>query len=503
MGGSVAKIDLHVKVYIGIYTDMYTTTERFGRIHTSKKPLSKARNGLRRQPLAQLEKICERKFPHDCGALTSEKGNSRERIYTPKTTGLAFRSQILSPGSSCREAVREVQAAYALMPNAPAVSSDTSPYCQARARLETDRLVGVRRHLTQQMERNVPHGSVPWSRPIKVVDGTCFNLPDTPQNRALYPQSTDQKPGCGFPLVRMVGVFSLQTGANQEHAEAAYLTSEGALFRQLWSTFESGDVVLADRLFDSFSHFAGLRQRGVDAIFSIHVNRAHDFRCGRPLGQHDRLYTLSKPAHPAAGWTAEEWAALPATLTVRQLKAKIQNPKGRLKTITLITTLLDPSLWPKKLLLLIYRHRWNVELFLDDIKTTLQMDMLSCKTPAMVQKELEMHWVGYNLTRAIMQEAALSCHVPLARVSFKGTLDTIRQFSHTLARIPMRQRTKRLDVYARMLETIATDLLPERPGRREPRCVKRRPKAYPFMTSPRSQMKDAPKSSRRKSKTLQ
>jgi hypothetical protein len=479
---------------------MYTTTELFGKIHTSKKPLAVARDGLRRQPLSQLEALCDRKFPGGWAALNPDKANSRERVYTPKTTGLAFLSQILSPGSSCREAVRQVQGAYALLPNAPMVSSDTSPYCQARARLELDRLVGVRRHLTGQMERNVPHGAVPWSRPIKVVDGTCFNLPDTPGNRALYPQSTDQKPGCGFPLVRMVGVFSLQTGANLEHAEAAYLTSEGALFRQLWSTFKPGDIVLADRLFDSFNNFAGLLQEGVDAIFSIHANRSHDFRSGRALGQHDRLYNLTKPAHPAAGWTAEEWAALPVTLTVRQLKAKIHNPNGRVKTITLITTLLDPILWPKELLLLIYRHRWNVELFLDDIKTTLQMDMLSCKTPAMVQKELEMHLVGYNLTRAIMQEAALTCHVPLARVSFKGALDTIRQFGQTLARVPMRQRKKRHDIYARMLETIATDLVPERPGRREPRCLKRRPKAYPFMTKPRSRMKDAPKSSRRKSK---
>lgn len=475
---------------------MYTTTELFGKIHTSNKPLAAARDGLRCRPLSQLEALCDRKFPDDWAALNSEKANSRERVYTPKTTGLAFLSQILSPGSSCREAVRQVQGAYALLPNAPMVSSDTSPYCQARARLELDRLTGVRRHLSGQMERNVPHDAVPWSRPIKVVDGTCFNLPDTPENRALYPQSKDQKPCCGFPLVRMVGVFSLQTGANLEHAEAAYLTSEGALFRQLWSTFESGDIALADRLFDSFGNFAGLLQRGVDAIFSIHVNRLHDFRRGRSLGHHDRLCTLTKPAHPAAGWTVEEWAALPATLTVRQLKAKIHNPNGRVKIITLITTLLDPILWPKELLLLIYRYRWNVELFLDDIKTTLQMDMLSCKTPAMVQKELEMHLVGYNLIRAIMQEAALTCHVPLARVSFKGTLDTIRQFGQTLARIPMRQRKKNHDIYARMLETIATDLVPERLGRREPRCLKRRPKAFPFMTKPRRQMKDAPKSSR-------
>lgn len=479
---------------------MYITTELFGRIHTSKKPLAAARHGLRQQPLSQLETLCERKFPGGWSQLNPSHANSRQRVYTPKITGLAFLSQVLTPGSSCREAVRQVQGAYALLPNAPAVSSDTSPYCQARARLEPKRLAGLRHHLALQMEHSVPHDSLPWSRPVKVIDGTCFNMPDTPANRACYPPSTDQHPGCGFPLMRMVGVFSLQTGACLAHADANYRTSEGTLFRQLWPTFQPKDIVLGDRLFDSYGNFAGLQPKGVDAIFSNHANRPHDFRCGQALGRCDRLSSLIKPSKPAAGWTHAQWNTLPNTLLVRQLKVKIRNPTGRVKTIILITTLLDPILWPKELILLIYQHRWNVELFLDDIKTTLQMDMLSCRTPAMVLKELEMHMVAYNLTRSIMQQAALTCLVPLARISFKGTLDTMRQYSQTFARIPSRQRNKRSSIYAQMLKTIAQDLLPQRPGRREPRCLKRRPKAFPFMTKPRRQMKDAPKSSRRKSK---
>lgn len=479
---------------------MYTTTELFGRIHTSKTPLAAARHDLRGQPLCQLEALCERKFPGDWADLNPSKANSRDRVYTPRITGLAFLSQILTPGSSCREAVRQVQGAYALLPNAVAVSSDTSPYCQARARLELDRLEQLRRHMAGQMEANVPHGSLPWSRPIKVIDGTCFNLPDTRANRMLYPQSTDQRPGCGFPQMRMVGVFSLQTSACLEHADAPYATSEGALFQQLWPTLKAGDIALADRLFDSYGNLAGLQLKGVDALFSVRASRPRDFRRGRRLGPRDRLYTLLKPAKPAAGWTAEQWATLPNSLTVRQLKVKVHNPKGRVKTLILITSLLDPRLWPKELLALIYRHRWNVELFLDDIKTTLQMDMLSCRSPDMIQKELEMHLVAYNLTRSIMQEAMLTYHVPLARISFKGTLDTMRQYSQTLARIPMRQRKKRSALYAQMLQTIAEDLVPHRPGRREPRCLKRRPKAFPFMTKPRRQMKDAPKSSRRQKK---
>ena len=479
---------------------MYTTTELFGRIQTSKRRLSVTRQDLRRLPRCDLEALCARKLPAGWDALNPRKANSRQRIYTPKITTLTFLSQVLSPGSSCREAVRQVQGIYALLPNGPAVSPSDSPYCQARGRLEQDRLVRMRRHLAVQMEANVWQGALPWSRPISVVDGTCFNLPDTPANRACYPQSSDQRPGCGFPLVQMVGIFSLQTGACTEHAEGPYRTSEGTLFRQLWPTFHPGDIALGDRLFDSYSNLAGVQQQGADIIFRIHAHRLCDFRRGRFLGRLDRLCTLTKPDHVAAGRTATEWAALPDTLRVRQLKGKIRNPKGRVKKVILITTLLDPIAWPKELLLLIYAHRWNVELILDDIKTTLQMDMLSCRSPTMVQKELEMHLIGYNLTRALMQDAALLCHVPLARISFKGTLDTMRQYIHILARIPMRQGGKRRALYARMIETIGQDLVPERPGRREPRCLKRRPKPFPFLTKPRRQMKDDPKSWRRKKK---
>ena len=479
---------------------MYHTTDLFGRLQSSKTSLAEARHGLRQQPLSQLEALCDQKFPAGWATLKPDKANSRERVYTPKVTCLAFLAQTLSPGSSCREAVRQVQGLYAVLPNALAVSADTSPYCQARDRLELDRLVGLRRHVADRMEVNVPHDAFPWTRPVKVVDGTCFNLPDTPANRASYPQSQDQRPGCGFPQMRMVGVFSLQTGGCIAYREAAYRTSEGALFRQLWPTLRPGDIALGDRLFDAYGNLAGLRNRAVDTIFRLHANRPKDFRRGRALGRLDRLCTLTKPAKPAAGWTDAEWASLPDTLTVRKLKARVRDPKGRVKTILLITTLLDPIRWPKELLLLIYRQRWNVELFLDDIKTTLQMDMLSCRTPAMVLKELEMHLLAYNLTRSIMQQAAMTCHVPLARLSFKGTLDTMRQFSQAIARIPIRQRHKRQALYAHMLSTIAMDLVPLRPGRREPRCRKRRPKAFPFMTKPRRQMKDLPKSSRRKAK---
>jgi hypothetical protein len=212
------------------------------------------------------------------------------------------------------------------------------------------------------------------------------------------------------------------------------------------------------------------------------------------------LVTWNKPTKKPASLTQAEWEQLPATLTVRMVRVRLMTTHSRCRTITLVTTLTDPQLWPVQLLAALYRRRWNIELYWDDIKTVLHMDLLSCKTPAMVHKEIQMHLIAYNLIRALMAEAALTAQVPLERVSFTGTRDAAYHYSQTIASIPTRQQKRRRRLYAQMLATIASDLLPERPDRREPRCQKRRPKAYPFMTRPRHLMKDAPKRSHAKNK---
>ena len=166
------------------------------------------------------------------------------------------------------------------------------------------------------------------SRPLKVIDGTCFNLPDTPANRGVYPQSTDQKPGCGFPLVRLVGLFCLKTGALLEQASAPHLTSENALFQDLWPTLQAGDLLLADRNFSSYGSLAGLRQQSVDCLFQLHANRKRDLRQGQRLGAKDRLITWPKPRAKPANLTAAQWQQLPASLTVRLLRVRLTTKTG-------------------------------------------------------------------------------------------------------------------------------------------------------------------------------
>ncbi len=191
----------------------------------------------------------------------------------------------------------------------------------------------------------------------------------------------------------------------------------------------------------------------MDCLFQLHASRGRDFRQGKRLGPKDRLITWVKPSRKPANLTDEQWQLVPATLTVRLLRVRLNTKNGRCKTLTLVTTLTDPKLWPAQLLADLYARRWKIELYWDDIKTTLQLDMLSCRTPAMVQKELQMHFIAYNLIRSLMCEAALVTHVPLDRISFKGTMDAAHEYSLAMERIPARQRHRRRTLYLEMIAT--------------------------------------------------
>jgi hypothetical protein len=468
---------------------MFTTAPLFGKFHS---PLKDALQPVRRRPLHHLKSLCAQRIDPALLAPNSCKANSRQRLYLPELTFLAFLDQVLNPDSSCRESVRQIRAYYQKQPDPKRLDKDTSAYCQARARWTLDELIEIRRSLAHHTASN-PFELATLTRPLKVIDGTCVNAPDTAHNRQAYPQFKDQRPGCGFPLLRLVGVLCLKTGSLLERAYGPYTTSENALHQSLWPTFQKGDIILGDRNFGSWGVLASFQARGVDGLFRLHASRKVDFRQGQVLGPNDRLQTWAKPTKIPANLSPEQWQALPTALSVRLVRFRVPTANGRCKKITLVTTLTDTVLWPLKLLAALYARRWKIELYFDDIKTTLHMEMLSCRTPAMIHKELEMHLIAYNLIRSIMSEAASACHAPLDRLSFKGTLDTARQYSHVIAQIPASSRKLRRQVYLDMLAVIAQDQVPERPDRFEPRCQKRRPKNYPFMNRPRRQLKAAAK----------
>lgn len=428
-----------------------------------------------------------------------EKGtNSRERLFSPKTTFWAFVSQVLSPGSSCREAVRRVEAwwHHAQGEAFAGMSASTSAYCQARARLDVQTLELIASQLAWNLQRRVLEDERPlgW-RPVKILDGTMLSMPDTPENQAVWPQSGGQKPGLGFPAMKLVGLFSLESGALLESATGSLREHETTLFRGLWPTLKSGDVLLGDRGFCSYLTLAALVARGVDSVLRLHQRRGVDFRAGKRLGFDDRLVTWSKPAQRPEGVGLAEWQALPATLQVRLIRLRISAPGFRTRTVVLATTLLDPVAYPADTLRALYGQHWQVEGHFFQIKETLALDVLRCQSPAMIEKEVILHQIAYNLVRALMQRSAHGHDLPLGRLSFRGSLDALRQWSGVIAAATA--HPKRQDaLIEELLAVIARDPVPARPNRSEPRARKRRPKNYQLLTRPRRKMGNLPRRNR-------
>jgi len=439
--------------------------------------------------LSQYQEAFGHFIPQALLACAAEGINSRARMFPPVVIFWAFLAQVLERGSSCRDALRRITAWWQFEdPTAPLPSTKTGGYCQARARLADPVLAQIGTHLADQLERNVPTEERWQGRRVKIIDGTGASMPDTAENQAVWPQPRSQKPGCGFPQVKLVGLFSQGSGALLHLAEGNIHQHELLLARQLWPHLEPADVVLADRGFCSYLDLSEIARLGADAVMRLHQARRADFRQGRRLGPHDRLVTWQKPAQCPASWTPEAFAALPATLTLRLVRYRIETAGFRSEEVILVTTLLDAAAYPVSALAELYFERWSVELHFREIKVLLGLDVLRCLSPQMVRKEIALHRIAYNLVRLLMQHAALNHHVCLARLSFKGTLDSLHHFAdalHALAERPRRQA----ELLDKLLLTMAKDLVPERPHRAEPRAKKRRPKSYQLLTSPRRKMR--------------
>ena len=418
--------------------------------------------------------------PTDSGA------GSRCRVFSRCTTFWTFLAQVLTVDGSCREALRKLQAWQAAQGLSMA-DSNTSVYCQARARQDSDGLRKMHEHVALEVQGRAATSQSPFGRPVKVVDGTGVSMPDTDENQKVWPQTKAQNPGCGFPSAKLVGLFALENGVLIDWAEGSKHDSEQTLFRELWSRLEPNDIVLGDKAFGSYASMASLLQRGVDSVTPIHQARKFNFRQGKKLGPRDRLLTWRKPAYRKPGWSKAEWMDLPDTLTVRIVEIRVQQPGFRVEKYVLSTTLLDPEEWPVERLAQLYFRRWPIEVFFRDIKITMGMDILRCQTPAMVRKEIIMHAIAYNCIRGLMQHAAILYDVPIERISFKGSSDTLRQWADAF-NIHAGKPRKHAQMLEALLTIIVEDQLPYRPNRSEPRVKKRRPKGYQLMTRPRHEM---------------
>jgi Transposase DDE domain len=465
---------------------MFTTAELFGKFHSPRAPLATVRARLARSSPNELHTLWADWFPFHWLSPTEKGPNSRERVYSMGVTFWTFLWQIFNPGSSCREAVRKVKAWFALM-GRPAVQEDDSPYCQARRRLPHSTLERIRQATAQAAEQRACQAWRFHDRQVQVADGTWVSAPDTRANRKTYPCSANQKKGCGFPLIQVVALFSLTSGALLAVVLGNKHQAELQLFRKIWQTLKAGAILLADRLYCDYVTIAALQRRQVDSVLRLHHMRPRDFRRGKRLGRYDRLITWAKPVSRTRTVTRRLWKSLPPQITLRLIGYPVQIPGFRSRQIFLVTTLLGPVVYPASELASLYLRRWGIELFFREIKIALQMDVLSCKSPAMLRREITMHLIAYNLTRALMVEAASVHHQDLEQISFKGTMDTLRHYSQVIAQATNRKMEKQL--INELLSALVKDPLPDRPNRVEPRARKRRPKPFPLMHEPRQALK--------------
>jgi hypothetical protein len=410
----------------------------------------------------------------------------RDRIYNPMVTIWACLSQVVcGKFSACGDAVARVIADRSAR-GEKACSTDSSSFCTARSRLPEQVLVALTQEIGQELHRQAPPEWLCKDRRVVLVDGSTATMDDTEANQAEYPQSKNQKKGLGFPILRLVVLLSLSVGTVLECAMGACRgkkTGEQSLFRQMGASLQAGDIVLGDRLYDCYRDIICLKARGIDVVFGKKQSRHCDFRRGQRLGAGDHVVIWKKPRYDASRYESRaEWEALPGEMEMREVSITVRRPGHRTRTIAVVTTLLDAEQYSAKDLTDLFSERWHCELDLRSIKRALGMHHLSSRTPAMVRKELWLHLLAYNLVRVRMAQAASLHRRMPRRLSFTDARRLIHNFAPYL-NISMGKEHARLET--EMLAANAHCTLDLRPGRQEPRAVKKREQKYSYLTKPR------------------
>lgn len=401
----------------------------------------------------------------------------------------AFLAQALKDGkgAACAAAVADI-ATYMQQVGGPVPSGDTGDYCRARAKLDLEALhrltVQTARRLESQADRSwLFHGLHP-----KLIDGFTFTMPDTDDNQKSFPQQRTQRPGAGFPIARACVVLSLATAAVQDMNIGPYegkQTGESALLRGILECLHPGDVAVFDRIFCSFLMLALLRMRGIHFCARLHQRRPVDFRQGKRLGPDDRLVTWIRPKRPA--WMSEEqYEQIPETMTLRQVRFQVTEPGKRTEELVVVTSLTDPDEYPTEAIAALYGYRWNAELDIRVIKQTLGLDHVRCKTPQMVRRELWVTLLAYNLIRKLIATAAAVHDKQPRQIGFTLACQTVLSSWMLLATGACRDER---ELWKLALKRIAANEVANRPGRIEPRMIKRDRQHYPMMHDPRRELR--------------
>lgn len=398
----------------------------------------------------------------------------RERLYPPTETLSMFMAQTLNEDRSCQKAVNDA-VINRICGGLPVASIATGAYCKARQRLPLTMISSLTRHTAQLIDTQLPTQWLWQGKRVRIIDGTSSLMPDTAANQDKYPQQSSKGSGLGFPLCRIVGIICFSSGAVIDAAIGEFQgkgSGEQSLLRQMHSSFEAGDIVLGDALYGSYFFLAHLISHGLEGLFEQMGarKRTTDFRKGKRQGTKDHLVQLTKPKVKPEWMTAQEYDNAPDSLTIRELKVG-----GKV----LITTLLSPKVATKLALKALYKRRWEIEVDFGFIKTTMGMERLSCKTPEMIEKEIWVYFLAYNLIRLLMaQSAVISERLP-QQISFKHTVQLWLAWNQQGA---MEGNTDRRILFI----LIAQRHVGNRSGRIEPRAIKYRGKMYPKLMQSRA-----------------
>ena len=426
--------------------------------------------------------------------LNGLSSTKRLRQYCNVNVFWAWTAQILEANASLCKGVSLVQA-WCKDADLPAPGQDTGAYSNGRKRLKISFLNKVADRIKRYLNSRIRPEDTYKGHVIKSIDGSSIALDDTAANQAEYPQPSSQKPGCGFPVMGIMGVLNHAHGGWEDFAEGEQSAHDAPIYRKLLHCFNPGDIICGDRAFCTYEMICDLSQRGVFSLMRLHQarHRSLDWRKGRKIGKHQRLVVWKKPTKQPSGSTmsSEEWEQLPDTMTVRLIRFWFEDRDGKKRRMVLATTLLDAEKYEWIELAAIYNQRWDVELRLRDVKTTLQMEHFRVKNPENARKTLQMMLIAYNLVKAACQEAAQSTGEDLRLMSFKGALDTL--VSNT-GRYLRRQRHVRMirKIWASIIALVADKIIDVRPARSEPRAQKKRPKSFSYLTAPRAIYKEIP-----------
>lgn len=414
--------------------------------------------------------------------LDSESHEYRQGVFCPLVTLWAWLSQSLSQDKSLNEAVSRILA-HRVATGLPACSASSASYSNARGRFPLSAMVRMAKEIGRTVH-NTANDAWHWrGREVFLADGTGLSMPDTYENQLAFPQIRSIKRGLGFPVMRAVALISLSTGAVVDFDFAAHEgkgTGEGALLRGMLGTMNRGDILVADRYHPSFITIGALLRRGVDLVSISHHARVVNFCEGFQIGANDHVVEWRKPRFSKRmSISREEYDALPDTVMVREFMIEIDDREGGKENAIVVSTMTDPAI-PQKELSDLYWRRWNCELDLRSIKQSMHLDILRCKTPPMVAKEIHAHLLAYNLLRGTMTESAKRKGLEPRQISVKGTMQAIESFT------PVMMATNAGEVlYDALLTTVATHRVGNRPGRQEPRKRKRRHSWRDYLMVPR------------------